>query len=65
MKKTGYEKFNLLLIELDIDKKKLAIELGISEKAMIIILLGKGKDFTFEQFKIIRDIFNIKLDDYF
>lgn len=65
MKKIGYEKFYFLLIELDIDKKKLAFELGISEKALIKILLGKGKEFTFEQFKIIRDIFNIKLDDYF
>ncbi len=65
MKRIGYEKFCFLLIELDIDKKKLAFELGISEKALIKILLGKGKVFTFEQFKIIKDIFNIKLDDYF
>jgi len=65
MKKRGYGEFMLLLIEKDINYKKLAIILCLSEKELIRILLGKGKMFTIEQLKIISDIFNIKISDYF
>lgn len=65
MKKRGYGEFMILLIEEDINFNKLAIILGLAEKEFNRILLGKGKEFTIEQFKIIRDIFNIKISDYF
>lgn len=64
-KREPYDKFKGLLFDKNTNQKELSKLLSKSYSCVNRILNGRGGQFTFEEFKLIQDLFEIKINDYF
>ncbi|WP_315072535.1 helix-turn-helix transcriptional regulator [uncultured Clostridium sp.] len=64
-KREPYVKFKRFLSINHIKQKELAEKLGKSSSCVNSVLNGRGADFTTEDFRMIRCVFNIKIQEYF
>lgn len=64
-KREPYDKFKRLLFDNNTNQKELAKRLGKSYSRVNSILNGRWGQFTFEEFELIKDLFEIKINDYF
>ena len=64
IKRKPYVKFKKLLFDNNIKQKELAQKLGKSHACVNNVLNGRG-NFTVEDFKRIRCLFEIKIHEYF
>lgn len=64
-KREPYVKFKKLLFVNNINQKELAKRLGRSHSYVNRILNGRGGQFTYGEFSVIKCIFQIKIHEYF
>lgn len=64
-KREPYGKFKGLLFAKNTNQKELADKLCKSYSCVNSILNGRGGQFTFEELEVIKDLFKIKIHDYF
>lgn len=64
-KREPYGKFKGLLFAKNTNQKELADKLGKSYSCVNRVLNGRGGQFTFEELEMIKDLFKIKIHDYF
>lgn len=60
-----YEKFKMFLAVNNIKQKDFAEKLGKSEAFINNALNGRGAEFTLEDFRRIRCLYEIKISEYF
>ena len=60
-----YYKFKSFLVEHDIKQQELAKLLNKSKSAINQNLNGTGGDFSISELKVLKEAYNIKVDDYF
>lgn len=64
-KREPYGKFKGLLLDNNTNQKELAKLLSKSYSCVNSTLNGRGGQFTFEEFHLIKDLFEIEINDYF
>lgn len=64
-KREPYVKFKKLLFDNNIDQKELAKRLGKSYSCVNRVLNGRGGQFTYADFAIIKCLFRIEIHEYF
>ncbi|WP_160688204.1 hypothetical protein [Clostridium sp. C2-6-12] len=64
-KRKPYDKFKELLFDENTNQKELSKLLYKSYSCVNSILNGRGGQFTYEELEFIKDLFEIKINDYF
>jgi hypothetical protein len=64
-KRKPYDKFKELLFDKNTNQKELSKLISKSYSCVNRILNGRGGQFTYEEFKLIKDLFEIEINDYF
>lgn len=64
-KRKPYDKFKGLLFDNNSNQKELSKLLSKPYSCVNSILNGRGGQFTFEEFELIKDLFEIRINDYF
>jgi len=64
-RRKSYKKFKKFLSINNIKQKELAQKLGKSHSFINNVLNGRGSEFTLDDFRRIRCLFEIKINEYF
>ena len=64
-RRKSYKKFKKFLSINNIKQKELAQKLGKSHSFINNVLKGRGSEFTLDDFRRIRCLFEIKINEYF